>query len=126
MVYTTLTHGFWVAKMITNKGKFNKLRTLASSDFKDDSSRLLLTNDAIDLAEEWLASKGLTHYYVNSGVSIDQTEKFKSELKKYVKDGLWRYRAEKRYGFIGTFLFAIIFAVTVQLVARWIIDNFFS
>ena len=104
--------------------KFSDMRKQACSDFSSEGRRTLAL-DAVDLAEKWLQNKGLSYEYVTTGVSASQTTAYKSELKADVKAGLWRYRKEGRYGILGSFILAVIFAVAVQLVARWIIDNFF-
>ena len=109
-----------------SKNEFKRLRDRASKDFKAEPQKRLLAKDAVSLAEEWLNSKNLTYDYVTSGISDDQTKKYKAELKEYVKAGLWKRRKEGRYGLLGSFLLAVAFAVMVQLIARWIINNFFD
>ena len=106
--------------------KFKQLRKKALKEFNSDKGRLLVANDAIDLAEEWLQSKGWSYQYLSSGLSKTQTRAAKADCKAYVKAGLWRKRKEGRYGIVGSFILAVFFAVIVQLIARWIINNFFD
>lgn len=108
------------------KSKFEQMREKAKRAFSSDEISLSIVEEAIKLSEEWSKISMYSFEDFPSTLSAEDQAALKSDLHQYVKKGLWKARKEQKFGFIGAFIGAVLFAVAVQLVARWIINNFFD
>jgi hypothetical protein len=95
--------------------KFEKISSMIDTEFKNDSHRKAIARKALNFTKAWYDD------YSKNG-ETKPLEEQKRECQVFVMAKM----KEEKFGFVGTIIGAILFQLIVQVIVKWIMQNFFK